>query len=56
MPKKVLIIFEDNKSSIKLAKNLEFYKRTKYINIIYQYIKEKINNKEIEIFYIPIKE
>ena len=56
MPKKVPIIFEDNKSSIKLAENPEFHKRTKHIDIIYHYIREKINNKEIDIFYIPTKE
>ena len=50
------IILEDNESTLKLVNNPEFYKRTKYIDIIYYYIREKIYNKEIEIFYIPTKE
>ena len=49
IPNKVPII-------IKLAKNPEFHRKTKYINIIYYYIREKIANKKIEIFYIPTRE
>ena len=56
IPNKIPIILEDNQSTIKLAENPEFHKRTKHIDIIYHYIREKISNKDIEVFYIPIKE
>ena len=55
IPNKIPIIFEDNKSALKLAENPEFHKRTKHIDIIYHYRRD-IYNKDIEIFYIPIKQ
>ena len=33
---------EDNTSSIRLIKNPEFYLRTKYIDIVYYYIRELV--------------
>ena len=56
LPRKVPVILEENQSSIKVAGNLEFHKRTKHIYIICQYIREKITNKDIEVFYILTKE
>jgi hypothetical protein len=42
-------ILVDSDSAKKLAKNPEFYKRTKYIKIIYHFTREAIINKKIEI-------
>jgi len=47
---------EDNIGAIKLGYNAEFYKRTKYIDIKYYYIKELVENNKIRILYINIKE
>ena len=52
----ILIILVDNQGSLKLAENPEFYKRTKYIDIIYHFIQECINENKIKVGYIPTKE
>jgi hypothetical protein len=50
------IILVDNQGSLKLAENPEFHKRTKYINIIYYFIRECINTNKLKVGYIPTKE
>ena len=35
-------IMVDNESAIKLEENSEFYKRSKYIDIVYHFIRENI--------------
>lgn len=47
------IIFEDNKGAISLASNASCSNRTKHINIKYHFIREKVENKEIILKYIP---
>jgi len=47
---------ENNIEAIKLGYNVEFHKRTKYINIKYHYIRELVENNKIKILYINIKE
>ena len=42
----------DNQSAIRLAKNPEFHKRTKHIDVRYHYIREKVASREIEVKYI----
>lgn len=49
---KILI---DNQSAIKLIKNPEFHKRTKHIDIRYNFIREKYESKEINVHYVPSK-
>ena len=56
IPINILIIMEDNIKAIKLGYNAEFYKRTKYINIKYYYIRELVENNKIKILYINTKE
>lgn len=46
-------IFVDNQSAIKLVRNPEFHKRTKHIDIRYHYIREKVEEKEIKVEYVP---
>lgn len=47
------MLLVDNQSTIKLAKNPEFHKRTKHIDIRYHYIREKCESGEIYIAYVP---
>ena len=35
-------------------KRIIYYHQIKYINIRYHYIKERIKDREIKLFYIPI--
>ena len=49
-------ILLNNNSAIKLAENPEFHKRIKYINIIYYYNREAVNNNKVSVIYIPTKE
>ena len=41
------MVFLDIKGTI-------YYRQIKYINIKYYYIKERIEDREIKLFYIPI--
>ena len=45
-------IYEDNQGSITLAKNPQFYKRTKHIDIRYHFVREKIEDGEVILEYI----
>ena len=49
-------IHVDNQSAIKLAKNAEFHKRTKHIDVRYHYTRELIEKKMLELKYIPSEE
>jgi hypothetical protein len=46
-------LFSDNQSCIKIALDLIFYARTKYIEIQYHFIREKIKSREVNVDYIP---
>ena len=46
-------LFRDNQSAIRLVKNHEYHKRTKHIDIQYHFIREKFEQGEIDISYIP---
>ena len=46
------VIYKDNLAVLKLLNNLEFYKRSKYIDIRYYYIRDLILNKQLNIIYI----
>ena len=50
---KPTVIWIDNQSAIKLAKNPEYHKRTKHIDFKFHYVREKIANRDIEVKYIP---
>ena len=47
------ILLLDNQSSMKLAENAEFHKRTKHIDIQYHFIRECVENNKVRIGYIP---
>ena len=47
------IIYEDNQGSIALSENPVHHKRTKHIDIKYHFVREKVDNKEVILKYIP---
>ena len=49
-------IFSDNQGAIQLVKNPKFHKRTKHIETKYYLIREKYDNKQIDVFYIHTKQ
>lgn len=42
----------DNNSAIAFAKNPVYYERSKYIDTMYHFIKEHVNNNEVELHYL----
>ena len=45
-------IYEDNQGSTALAKNLEFHKRTKHIDIRYHFVRKKVEDDHVVLQYI----
>jgi transposase InsO family protein len=45
-------IYEDNQGSIALAKNPEFHKRTKHIDIRYHFVREKVEDGQVVLQYV----
>ena len=48
-------LYIDNQGTIKLTKNYEFHKRTKHIDVRYHFIREKRENGDLELNFIPSK-
>lgn len=48
-------LYVDNQSAIKIAKNPEFHKRTKHIDIRLHFVREVIENKKIYLCYVDTK-
>src|SRR5216684_9113996 len=46
----------DNQSSIALAHNPEFHNRTKHVNIQHHFLREKVEDGEISLEYLPTNE
>lgn len=51
----VIKLYVDNQSAIKLINNPVFHKRTKHIDVKYNFIREKVENGLIHISYVPSK-
>ncbi|KAG6578193.1 Gag-Pol polyprotein [Phytophthora cinnamomi] len=49
-------IYEDNQGSIALAKNPEFHKRTKHIDIRYHFVREKVEDGQVVLEYCSTKD
>ena len=49
-------IFADNQGCIALAKNLAYHARTKHIDVQHHFIREKVEDGEIELIYCSTKE
>lgn len=47
------VIFIDNISAIKLAKNPSFHKRSKHIAVRYHFVREYIETDQLMIEYVP---
>ena len=45
------VLFEDNQAVIKMAKNLQYYGRSKHIFIKYHFIQEQVRSNPIELRY-----
>jgi predicted metallo-beta-lactamase superfamily hydrolase len=46
------VLMCDNQNAIKLFENLIFHDRTKHIVIRHHFIREKVNEKEIEVNHV----
>ena len=46
-------IYTDSQSAMQLAKNPVYHSRTKHVSIRYNFVKEKVNNKDISLIYCP---
>lgn len=53
LPTKLLI---DNQSALNLVKNSDHHKLTKHIDVKYHYIRQQVQNEEIETVYVPSNE
>ena len=47
------ILYEDNQAAICLSKNPQCHGRSKHIDIRYHFIREHVNNRNIELKYCP---
>ena len=56
IPCKSIPLFIDNQSAIKLAKNSEFHKRSKHMDVLYHFVRNTLNRKIINISYVEFKE
>ena len=50
------IIHEDNQGTIAMSKNPVLHKRTKHVDIKFRFVREKIQDKTIELKYCPTHE
>jgi hypothetical protein len=53
IPQTPITLHADNQGAIALAKDDRFHARTKHIDIRYHFIRELIEQKKVEIIYIP---
>jgi hypothetical protein len=50
------VIYYDNQGAIALAKNPQFYARTKHIDIQHYFVREKVNKGLVQLKYIDTNE
>lgn len=51
-----IVIHCDNTAAIDMSKNPVFHSKSKHISIRYNFLKEKVEAKEIRLVYVPTKE
>lgn len=51
-----ITMYGDNKGSINLTKNPEYHQRTKHIDVQYHYIRQLVEDRAVNIEYIPTAE
>ncbi|CAI5701594.1 unnamed protein product [Peronospora effusa] len=49
-------IYEDNQGAIALAKNPEFHKRSKHIDVRYHFVREKVEDAHVVLEYCPTQD
>jgi hypothetical protein len=49
-------VFMDNKSTIALTNNPVFHKRSKHIDVKYDYLREKIAEEIVQLIYVRTEE
>ena len=47
------ILNMDNQSAIAIARNLEFHDRSKHIEIRHHFLRQKVEEEELDLAYIP---
>lgn len=52
----LVVIFYDNTSAINISKNPVMHTKTKHIAIKYHYLRELVQDKEVRMEYVNIKE
>ena len=52
---KSILIYEDNQSTIRMAKNPQYHGRAKHIDIKFLYIREQVEKKAIQLEYCESK-
>ena len=52
-PSKPVVIYGDNQGAIALAKNPQFYGRTKHIDIAHHFVREKVADGSVDLRYVP---
>jgi hypothetical protein len=50
------VLLSDNQGAIALAKNNKFHARSKHIDIRYHFIHEAVENRQVELTYVPTAE
>ena len=50
------LILEDNQSAIAMAKNPQYHRRSKHINIKFHYVREQVSNGKIHLEYCPTED
>ena len=48
-----IVIHEDNQACMRYAKNSNFHGRAKHISIRYNFVKEFVNQEDVELVYCP---
>jgi len=51
-----ITLYTDNQNAISLSQNPKFHTRTRHIDTVYYYQREKMKNGVVKIVYIPIKD
>ena len=46
------MIFEDNQGAIDLSKNPKHQNRTKYIDVSFHFVRERVASKEVDVQYL----
>lgn len=49
----ITTIFEDNQGAIALSRNPKYHNRTKHIDVIFHFTRERVVSKEIDVCYCP---